>query len=481
MGRCPDCGAWDALEKHAQPSEPAAPGLAGAWVDGGGGAAGVEARPLPEIEPLGVDRLASGSSELDRVLGGGLVVGSVVLLGGDPGIGKSTLMLQCAGRIALSGRRVLYVSSEESAYQTRLRAERVLPGAGAGLAELLVLSETSLSRVAEQARRVRPALLVIDSVQMIEHGDVAGAPGSVSQLRHCTAELVRIAKVSGVAVALVGHVTKEGRLAGPRVIEHMVDAVLSFEGDRHHAHRVVRAIKNRFGSTMEVGLFEMGGAGLVELDRLGACLAANDPPRPGSIAFPAVHGSRASMVEIQALTATGLLGGARRKATGLDPNRLAVMIAVLEKHGGLRLADQDVFASTVGGWRVVEPANDLALCLAIAGAHLRRALPSATAVVGEVGLGGEIRPVVQLEARAREAARLGYGTILAAPGQRFPGGIGRIEPVKGISEALAALEISPGPAPQRGPHPVAAPVDIDVPERAAARGRGGHEARKSMQ
>jgi DNA repair protein RadA/Sms len=414
MGRCPDCGAWDALESYVEPKIPAeAPGALAAVVAGAeGGPAG--ARPLAEIETADVERLASGIDELDRVLGGGFVAGSVVMLGGDPGIGKSTLLLQAAARIAApeggSGRTVLYVTSEESAYQTRLRAERLLDAEAPG-DRLLVLAETRLEVIVEQARVVRPALMVLDSIQMVFTGQVEGAPGSVAQLRRCCTELVRVAKVAGMPIALVGHVTKEGQLAGPKLLEHLVDTVLSFEGDAHHAHRVVRGVKNRFGTTLEVGLFEMTGRGLVEV---GGTAALPDPaaaPRPGSVLCPVLHGTRCLMVEIQALTATGFLGSAKRKTSGLDGSRMAMLIAVLEQHGGLRLADQDVFASAVGGLRVVEPAADLALCLAIAGAHYRKRVPPGLAAVGEVGLGGEVRCPTGVEQRVREAARLGYRTI----------------------------------------------------------------------
>jgi DNA repair protein RadA/Sms len=256
---------------------------------------------------------------------------------------------------------------------------------------------------------VRPSVIVIDSVQMVYKPDVPAAPGSVTQLRRCCADLVYLAKASGVAIVLVGHVTKEGQLAGPRLLEHLVDCVLSFEGDRYHSHRIVRSAKNRFGTTMEIGLFEMTGRGLREVpEGAGVPAAGGEEPRPGSVVSPVMTGTRCILVELQALTATGFLGAAKRKSSGLDSNRLAMLIAVLEQHGGLRLADRDVFASSVGGIKVNEPAADLALLLAIAGAHYRRSLDRATIAVGEVGLGGEVRSVPQLEQRVREAARLGY-------------------------------------------------------------------------
>lgn len=473
MGKCPDCGAWDSLEQQTvDPSTAKDPqsALVSAWAElteGGAPAAGeTAARPLSEVsdsaEP--VRRMPSGIGEFDRVLGGigeiGLVPGSAVLLGGEPGIGKSTLLLQAAYRWAAGGRRVLYVSSEESAEQIGMRARRLSlahaegdvetagaegPGAAKGQASsvadanLFVLADTNLARIAEQARKVLPQVMVIDSVQMVYKSDIPAGPGSITQLRRCCAELVYLAKASGIAVVLVGHVTKDGELAGPRLLEHLVDAVLYFEGDRYHAHRVVRAVKNRFGSTLEIGLFEMTGAGLRELPE-GAGVSAvtlSDKPRPGSVVCPVLTGTRCVLVEIQALTATGFLGSAKRKASGLDAGRLAMLIAVLEQHAELRLADRDIFASAVGGVKVVEPATDLALLLAIAGAHLRRSLEPATAAVGEVGLGGEIRPVPQMEQRALEAARLGFKTLIvpgrsARPGRKQEPELSKEPTLKGI-------------------------------------------------
>lgn len=332
-------------------------------------------------------------------------------MGGEPGIGKSTLLLQAAFAWANGGNRVLYVSSEESSQQVGLRAKRLSGHSPTG-PDLFVLSETNLARIVEQARRIQPRVMIIDSVQMIYKSDLPASPGSVSQLRRCCADLVYLAKASGIAVVLVGHVTKEGQLAGPRLLEHLVDCVLNFEGDRYHSHRVVRAVKNRFGTTLEIGLFEMTGAGLREVPEGAGVPAALATPRPGCIVCPVMTGTRCILVEVQALTATGFLGAAKRKSSGLDANRLAMVIAVLEQHAGLRLADRDIFSSSVGGVKVAEPAADLALLLAIAGAHYRRGLAGATAAVGEVGLGGEIRPVPHGEARVREAARLGYTRLL---------------------------------------------------------------------
>lgn len=465
MGKCPACGAWDALEEFRVSKAAAADthkGLAAeAWA-----AASPDGTEPPEtmIEPPTArpisdaagervpGRIATGIGEFDRVLGGGLVPGSAVLLGGDPGIGKSTLVLQSLGLMSSPGRslkenlsrrdpiRTLYVTSEESAEQVRLRAARL------GVTEsehLFVLADTNLARIVEQARRVRPAVMAIDSIQMIYKGDLDASPGTVPQLRRCCTDLVYLAKVTGTAVILIGHVTKDGQLAGPRLLEHLVDAVLYFEGDRYHAHRVVRAVKNRFGTTLEIGLFEMSGSGLVEVPD-GASVAAaalGTEPRPGSIVCPVVTGTRCVLVELQALTAMGFPGAVRRKTSGVDASRVAMLIAVLEQHAGLRLYDRDVFASAVGGVRVNEPASDLALALAIGGAFHNRALRGpATAAVGEVGLGGEVRAVNQMESRIREAARLGYARLLAPAGAAAPKGV-RIEvvPCRTLQQAMGEL------------------------------------------
>ncbi|MCC6285920.1 MAG: DNA repair protein RadA [Phycisphaerales bacterium] len=454
MGKCPDCGTWDSLEAHT--TDPGAEkdrqkGIVEAWQALAEGDAAPPdapvARPIAEAGAAEgpAPRLRTGIGEFDRVLGGGVVPGSALLIGGEPGIGKSTLLLQAAGALARAGTRVLYASSEESAEQIRLRAQRL---GVESLAELFVLADTNLARLVEQCRRVKPALVVIDSVQMIYKGDLEAPPGSLTQLRRCASDLVFLAKASGMAVALVGHVTKDGQLAGPRLLEHLVDAVLYFEGDRSHAHRIVRAVKNRYGTTLEIGLFEMSGEGLKEVPEGVMGMDAHAEPRPGTAHCPVMHGSRCLLVELQALTATGFLGAAKRKSSGLDPNRLAMLIAVLEQHAGMRLADRDIFASAVGGVRVVEPAADLALLAAVAGAETRRALPAQTCLIGEVGLAGEVRPVGHLEQRLREAARLGYerAIIPKTKGARPPRGFAlvQVESVQGLLEEL-------GPAPKARP------------------------------
>ncbi len=436
MGKCPDCAAWDSLDAQTTDSsatKDTQKGIVQAWSaisDGesaSDAATAPQARALGEIDPAEAPpRLPTGIAEFDRVLGGcassrGIVPGSAVLIGGAPGIGKSTLLLQAAAALADRGTRVLYVSSEESEEQVRLRAIRLALGKGSR-DNLFILSDTNLARIVEQARRTTPAVLVIDSIQMVYKGDLDAPAGSLTQLRRCCADLVFLAKASGMAVVLVGHVTKEGSLAGPRLLEHLVDVVLAFEGDRYHAHRIVRAIKNRYGTTMELGIFEMGPAGMTQAPE-GAGVAAvqgDAQPRPGSVVAPIMHGTRCVLVELQALTATGFPGAAKRKASGIDANRLAMLIAVLESHAGMRLYDRDIFASSVGGLKVGEPAADLALLLAIGGAHMKRAIDPRTVVLGEVGLGGEVRPVAHLEQRLREAARLGYTRALVPAGPPKP-------------------------------------------------------------
>lgn len=437
-GRCVECGAWDSVEPF-QGSDTEGDDSSRSAIDG----VSPSAAPMAEISPLEVPRLPTGISEFDRTLGGGLVPGSAVLVGGDPGIGKSTLLLQAFSALAARGERVLYASSEESAQQVKLRAERILGEMTSVTrdANLFLLAESSVARITNEARRVRASVLAIDSIQLVHRHDADALPGSMTQLRRCCMELVQFAKTTGTVVMIVGHVTKEGDLAGPKLLEHLVDVVLSFEGDRHHAYRLVRASKNRFGSTHEIGLFEMTGEGLAEVDESALAAANATDARPGTAIVPVMAGSRVLLAEIQALAVAGFLGSAKRKASGMDSGRLSMMIAVLEKHGGLRLADQDIYASVAGGLRIIEPAADLAVCLSIAGAHLARALPPATAVLGEVGLSGEIRPVRALDQRVAEAIRRGCSTVLVPAGQtesiRRHGSA--IVSIRTISQALELL------------------------------------------
>ncbi|MCE2881975.1 MAG: DNA repair protein RadA [Planctomycetaceae bacterium] len=441
QGKCPDCGAWDALERFTVEVEPKSGGNAPIWgapVDSGEAEdlarMGIgKAVALGSVPEATVPRIPTGISEFDRVLGGGLVPGSVLLLGGDPGIGKSTLLMQAAASIAASGGVSLYASSEESPQQVRLRAERLSNVTAAGglsaLGErLLVLGETNVARISEQARRVRPTLVLIDSIQLVHRADISAAPGSLAQLRRCCLDLVALAKSTGCCVIMVGHVTKEGALAGPKLLEHLVDVVLGFEGDRHSAVRVVRGVKNRFGSTQEIGLFEMQGDGLAEVESVRTLLSGG-PVAPGCAFVATMAGTRCLLGEIHALVATGFLGSAKRRASGLDSSRLAMLIAVLEKHGGLRLADQDVFAQSLGGLKIAEPAADLAAALAIAGAFLNRTLPDGTVAIGEVGLTGELRTVPHLEQRVHESLRRGARLVLVPASARIGGFGGEDRPM----------------------------------------------------
>ncbi len=430
MGKCTQCGEWDTLVEKKQESKPMPSHAAAAFaatVDQFGG--DKEAIELIEIQTPSVGRMSTGIGELDRVLGGGLVVGSVVLVGGDPGIGKSTLMMQAAIATMKGGLEggVLYATSEESAYQCKLRAERVLDGIEGGcLSGVLVLADTDLARITAQVVKHKPKLLIIDSIQMVYREDIDAAPGSVSQIRRCCLELVYLARQLEMAVIIVGHVTKEGNLAGPRVLEHLVDVVLNFEGDRHYALRGLRGVKNRFGTTLEIGLFEMGQQGLCEVDDAAAFLDPDAPPRAGAVVCPALHGSRCLLIEVQALVAQGTFGQARRRANGLDGTRLTMLTAVLEQHAKVDLSDQDIYTSTVGGLKLTEPAVDLALCVSIMGGYRGLPLPSDVCAIGEVGLGGEVRCVPQIEQRIAQALRRGYKKILVPITQQDSCGAGCI-------------------------------------------------------
>lgn len=398
VGRCETCGEWNTI---AEESVAARPGPAGHVLAGRSVAfVGLAGSPAPP------PRAATGIAELDRVLGGGLVPASAVLVGGDPGIGKSTLLLQAAARLANTGRRVLYVSGEESIDQMRLRARRL------GLAEAPVelaaaLNVRDIAASLEATRDV--ALVVIDSIQTMWLDAIDSAPGTVGQVRACSFELIRLAKAGSFALALVGHVTKDGALAGPRVLEHMVDAVLYFEGDRGHQFRILRAVKNRFGATDEIGVFEMTGHGLAEVQNPSALfLAERRGNVAGSAVFAGLEGTRPVLVEIQALLAPNPGGSPRRSAIGWDSGRLAMLLAVLETRGGLRLNATDVYLNVAGGLRVSEPAADLAVAAALASAASDQPTSAGTVYFGEVGLSGEVRQVAQAEARLKEAAKLGF-------------------------------------------------------------------------
>ncbi|MDP9174065.1 MAG: DNA repair protein RadA [Planctomycetota bacterium] len=440
LGKCPDCGTWDSLEAFTPPT-PDARAEARGKIDA---RAAAEATPISQIDEAHTPRLSSGIAEFDRVLGGGLVAGSVVLVGGEPGIGKSTLLLQVAQKISSGkngrGAKVLYVTSEESARQTALRAVRL----GVKSDDLLVLAETNVERIVHQITRHNPAVAIVDSIQMIYKPNLPAAPGSLTQLRDACMDLVYLAKTSGTSIILVGHVTKAGTLAGPKVIEHIVDTVAYFEGDRFHSHRIVRCVKNRFGATHEVGLFEMTGHGLTEVTDPGKLFVEQYGPggQPsGSVIAAAIQGSRVLLVEVQALTASSVIGAAKRKTSGLSADRVAMIIAVLEKRAEMRLAADDVFVNVAGGVKTLEPAVDLAVALAIASAHLNRPLAPGTLAIGELGLGGEIRSVPQIELRLREAARLGVGHAIIPPiGKDAPKLKGMaLHEVRRLSQALAGI------------------------------------------
>jgi DNA repair protein RadA/Sms len=407
-GQCPGCGEWNTLAEEAAPAK----------ASGGGGGLGARARTraarvvaLRDVEVPQVERLLTGIGEFDRVLGGGLVPGSLVLLGGSPGIGKSTLTNMALGNLQAAGRRTLYVSGEESAAQIRLRAARL----GAGALDVPVLAETDLETVLATIAAERPEVCVIDSVQTLHAPELTGAPGSVGQVREVASQIMRAAKSAGVAVLLVGHVTKEGALAGPRVLEHLVDCVLQFEGERERTYRTLRALKNRFGSTNETGVFEMRQGGLVEVLDPSARFVGEATGKPGSVVLAAMEGTRPLLVEVQALVSPSELVPPRRVCNGIDRNRLALVLAVLARHAGVGTGTQDVFVNVVGGVRVDEPGADLAIALAVASAA--RGVAAVTgekplACFGEIGLTGELRSVAHGDRRGEEAAKFGLGQLI---------------------------------------------------------------------
>jgi DNA repair protein RadA/Sms len=422
-GQCRACGGWNTLVETIVREEPRAARRTGGVAAAGGLTATTES--LAAIADADLPRLPIGIGELDRVLGGGLVPGSLVLLGGEPGIGKSTLLLQAAaGLLRASGGTagVLYATGEESPGQVRLRAARLGLVSGSPGDAVRVLAEHDVGRVVDVARTVRPALVVLDSIQTATVDELDGAAGSVGQVREATLRLMDLAKGDGIAIILVGHVTKDGTIAGPKTLEHLVDAVVNLEGERYAALRLLRATKNRFGSTDEVGVFEMADTGLREVDDPArAFLVDHGGAAPGSVVAPTLEGSRPLLVEVQALVSPSGYGTPSRKASGLDPNRLSLLIAVLGKRAGIPLGSQDVYANIAGGLTVVEPALDLALALALASSARDRPIAAGTVAIGEVGLLGELRLVGGLERRLREAARLGFTrAIVPATGRRQP-------------------------------------------------------------
>ena len=397
LGKCPSCNGWNCFAEELV-SEPESGGRAEMKFDG---------KPLPieDIPAQEGQRTLTGIAEIDRVLGGGIVSGSAILIGGEPGIGKSTLMLQVMKNLAGNGQKVLYISGEESAHQIKLRSNRI----GATTKNLLLLVEVSLERILEQIKKVEPAIVVIDSIQTVYSGDLMSAPGSVGQVREASSRLILFSKKNGIPVFLVGHVTKDGSIAGPKVLEHMVDTVLYFEGDSGHAYRIIRSIKNRFGPTNEIGVFEMQDKGLKEVPNPSAFFLEQRPQNvPGSVVVPSLEGTRPILVEIQALVSATNLGMPRRTAIGVDHNRVSLLVAVLDKICGMHLGGSDIFINVAGGIRVEEPAVDLGVVAAMASSFLDRPVDSRTVILGEVGLTGEVRAVSQIEVRVKEAARLGF-------------------------------------------------------------------------
>ena len=425
LGKCPACGSWNTmLEQKKISSVPSINNLAYA-----------HAIPLADVTTTASGRVSSGIGELDRVLGGGIVPGSVTLLGGDPGIGKSTLLMQTAAELTKQG-TVLYVTGEESASQLKLRAERL--GVGG---DMLILAENDLSAIESEVDRVKPAYVMIDSIQTMYSADCSGTNGSISQIREATSLITRMAKRTGAATFIVGHVTKDGAIAGPRILEHMVDTVLYFEGDRQDSFRLLRSVKNRFGSTDEIGVFEMRSTGMAEISD-PSTLFITGTDLPGCAVTCAMEGTRPMMVEVQALLSTSPFSNPRRMAAGLDNNRLVLLLAVLEKKAGLRFYDKDVYTNVVGGIRLDERACDLAVAMCIAGAGADIALPPRTAILGELSLTGEVRPVNRLDKRIQECARLGFSHIVVPNSDNLTKVDGlNYTRVKNIREALCILGI----------------------------------------
>ncbi|HET8524307.1 MAG TPA: DNA repair protein RadA [Thermomicrobiales bacterium] len=404
LGRCPSCGSWNSMVETIEERR----GQSGARK----ARAGARAVLLNEVGSAEHDRIGVPLQELNRVLGGGLVPGSLVLIGGDPGIGKSTLVLQTAAELANRPGGVLYVSAEESAQQIKLRADRL----GVHADRLMVLSETNLDEILGAADEHEPGLLIVDSIQTVYVDEISSAAGSVSQVRECTARLMQWAKPKNVPVLIIGHVTKEGTIAGPRVLEHMVDAVLYLEGDRYHQFRILRAVKNRFGSTDEVGVFEMADTGLREVTNPSeAFLEERAGNASGSTVAVTMEGTRPILVEVQALTTPTAFGLPRRSTNGLDTSRLQLLVAVLQKRVGLSLGGQDIFANVVGGLRIAEPAADLAVALAVASSFRECQIDRRTVAIGEIGLSGELRSINQLDRRLNEARRLGFTRAIVPP------------------------------------------------------------------
>lgn len=413
-GRCTDCEAWNSLVEEFVSKETTTTSRQRGWSPAAGAGEGSHSTQVirldEKVSNVSLDRISTHYRELDRVLGGGLVEGSFILLGGDPGIGKSTLLLQMAGGLAKQNVEILYISGEESVHQSSLRAQRL----GVKSARVHMASESNLEAIKELVREIKPKVLVVDSIQTVFLPEVSSAPGSVSQVRECAAQLMGLAKGSGVTVFLIGHVTKEGQIAGPKVLEHMVDTVLSFEGDMSHQFRLLRALKNRFGATHELGVFQMDGKGLVEVENPSELFLEERGTRLiGSSVFASMEGTRPLLCEIQALTNFSPMPVPRRTSIGFDVNRVHLLTAVLNKHLGMKLANEDVFINIVGGLKLIEPAADLAVAAALISTESGTEIHAKTCFFGEIGLTGEVRAVSFVEARIREADKLGFVRFIA--------------------------------------------------------------------
>jgi DNA repair protein RadA/Sms len=429
VGRCGECQQWGTVVEAAEQTGIVKTVTAASPVRA--------ALPITEIDTADAPRRTSGVDEFDRVLGGGIVPGAAMLLSGEPGVGKSTLLLEVAAQSARAGRRVLYASGEESTAQVRLRAERT----GALHDELYLAAETDLATILGHVDAVQPELLIVDSVQTVSSGLSEGMAGHPSQVREVASALIRVAKERALPVVIVGHVTKDGSIAGPRILEHLVDVVCHFEGDRHTALRFVRALKNRFGPTDEVGCFEMTGSGIAEVPDPSGLFLGHGSPEPGTCVTIALEGRRAMPVEVQALTVPSSAPNPRRVVSGVDSARVAMILAVLERRAGVRLSDQDVYVSTVGGVRLVEPGADLAIAIAIASAVRGQAVRHDIAAVGELSLAGEVRPVTSVAHRRAEATRLGYKTIIDEGSGSLTGALRdlTVRPVRPIREEVPAF------------------------------------------
>ncbi|BAW96101.1 DNA repair protein RadA [[Synechococcus] sp. NIES-970] len=445
LGKCPDCGVYGSLQEEIREKESSA-GVSRTWHQKPS-THSKSAAPIPrtaikfsEIDTGRQMRFGSGFGELDRVLGGGLVPGSLVLIGGDPGIGKSTLLLQVAYQLSADLPRILYVSAEESGQQIKLRGDRLRSADQNPEENLYILTETGLETILGELETLRPQVAVIDSIQTLYYSALGSAPGSVSQVRECTSALMQVAKRENITLFIVGHVTKEGAIAGPRVLEHLVDTVLYFEGDRYASHRLLRSVKNRFGATHEVGIFEMGEGGLEEvLNPSELFLGNRDEVTPGTATVVACEGTRPLLVELQALVSPTSYASPRRSTTGVDYSRLQQILAVLEKRVGIPLSKLDAYVASAGGLTVSEPAVDLGMAVSLVASFRDRLVSPQTVIIGEVGLGGQIRPVSHLETRLREAMKLGFTRAIVPKGQKLPDGLDLdIIPVGRILDAIVA-------------------------------------------